>query len=181
MRQDFFEFAPKFKLMIAGNHKPSLRSVDEAIRRRMHLIPFVVTIPPADRDEQLTEKLKAEWGGILQWAIDGCLEWRRVGLGQADAVRKATDEYLDAEDSFALWLEECCQRTDMAHETAADLFGSWKGWADRTGEASGSQKRFSQTMFARGFEAKRQGGTGRTGFIGIRLIRPDYTDDSRHP
>ena len=30
MRQDFFEFTPQFKLMIAGNHKPSLRSVDEA-------------------------------------------------------------------------------------------------------------------------------------------------------
>ncbi len=45
MRQDFFEFTPQFKLVIAGNHKPSLRSVDEAIRRRFHLIPFAVTIP----------------------------------------------------------------------------------------------------------------------------------------
>ena len=50
--------------MIAGNHKPSLRSVDEAIRRRMHLIPFTVTIPPDERDGQLVEKLKDEWGGI---------------------------------------------------------------------------------------------------------------------
>ncbi len=181
MRRDFFEFTPKFKLMIAGNHKPSLRSVDEAIRRRMHLIPFTVTIPPEDRDERLTEKLKAEWGGILQWAIDGCLEWQRVGLGRAEAVRAATDEYLAAEDAFALWLEECCQRTEMAHETTADLFGSWKGWAERTGEAMGSQKRFSQTMLARGFELKRQGGTGRAGFIGVRLIRADYTNDPRHP
>src|SRR5438874_5430904 len=49
MRQDFFEFVPQFKLMIAGNHKPSLRSVDEAIRRRFHLIPFAVTIPPEER------------------------------------------------------------------------------------------------------------------------------------
>ena len=46
MRQDFFEFTPQFKLMIAGNHKPGLRSVDEAIRRRLDLIPFTVTIPP---------------------------------------------------------------------------------------------------------------------------------------
>jgi putative DNA primase/helicase len=33
MRQDFFEFTPQFKLVVAGNHKPGLRSVDEAIRR----------------------------------------------------------------------------------------------------------------------------------------------------
>jgi putative DNA primase/helicase len=57
MRQDFFRFVPTFKLMIAGNHKPRLRSVDEAIRRRFHLIPFAVTIPEADRDKDLSEKL----------------------------------------------------------------------------------------------------------------------------
>jgi putative DNA primase/helicase len=50
MRQDFFEYRPAFKLVIAGNHKPSLRSVDEAIRRRFHLIPFALTIPAAERD-----------------------------------------------------------------------------------------------------------------------------------
>ena len=181
MRQDFFEFTPKFKLMIAGNHKPSLRSVDEAIRRRMHLIPFTVTIPPEERDERLAEKLKAEWGGILQWAIDGCLEWQRVGLNPPEAARKATDDYLAAEDAFALWLEECCEQTDMAHETTADLFASWKGWAERTGEFVGTQKRFAQTMLDRGFEAKRQGGTGKRGFAGIRLARHDYSEDPRYP
>src|SRR5262249_42358551 len=46
MRQDFFEYIPQFTLIIMGNHKPGLRSVDEAIRRRFHLIPFTVTIPP---------------------------------------------------------------------------------------------------------------------------------------
>jgi putative DNA primase/helicase len=45
MRQDFFEYVPQFKLVVAGNHKPGLRNVDEAIRRRLHLIPFTVTIP----------------------------------------------------------------------------------------------------------------------------------------
>ena len=34
MRQDFFEFTPSFKLIIIGNHKPGLRNIDEAIRRR---------------------------------------------------------------------------------------------------------------------------------------------------
>ena len=67
---------PQFKLLIAGNHKPTLRNVDEAIRRRMYLIPFTVTIPEDERDETLTEKLRAEWPGILQWMIDGCLMWR---------------------------------------------------------------------------------------------------------
>src|SRR5262249_10483492 len=77
MRQDFFESLPQFKLLIAGNHKPAFRNVDEAIRRRVKLIPFTVTIPEAERDPQLSEKLKAEWPGILRWMIDGCLMWQR--------------------------------------------------------------------------------------------------------
>jgi putative DNA primase/helicase len=50
MRQDFFSFTPQFKLVISGNHKPALRGVNEAIRRRIHLVPFTVTIPPEERD-----------------------------------------------------------------------------------------------------------------------------------
>ena len=75
MRQDFFTFVPQFKLLVVGNHKPGLRNVDEAIRRRLHLVPFTVTIPPEERDEQLSEKLKEEWPGILGWAIEGAAEW----------------------------------------------------------------------------------------------------------
>ena len=63
-----------------GNHKPGLRSVDEAMRRRLKLLPFTVTIPAAERDFELTDKLRAEWGGILEWMIEGCLSWQRKGL-----------------------------------------------------------------------------------------------------
>ena len=94
MRQDFFEFNPTFKLIIAGNHMPSLRSVDEAIRRRFHLIPFTITVPPDERDEKLGEKLKAEWPGILAWMIEGCLEWQRSGLAPPESVLSATASYL---------------------------------------------------------------------------------------
>jgi phage/plasmid-associated DNA primase len=45
MRQDFSLFTPQFKLFIIGNHRPGLRNVDEASRRRFHLVPFEVQIP----------------------------------------------------------------------------------------------------------------------------------------
>ena len=110
MRQDFFEFTPTFKLVIAGNHKPGLRSVDEAIRRRFHLVPFTVTVPPEERDETLAERLRAEWPGILAWAIEGCLDWRRQRLSPPAAVQAATAAYLDAEDALAAWIEDEGQR-----------------------------------------------------------------------
>ncbi|MCH7592486.1 MAG: hypothetical protein IH989_06890, partial [Planctomycetes bacterium] len=57
MRQDPFEFVPQFKLVIIGNHTPSIRNVDEGIRRRLHLVPFTVTIPREERDTDLLAKL----------------------------------------------------------------------------------------------------------------------------
>jgi putative DNA primase/helicase len=120
MRQDFFEYVPAFKLMIAGNHKPSLRSVDESIRRRLNLLPFTVTIPPEDRDRDLPEKLKAEWPGILRWMIQGCLEWQRIGLAPPQVVRDATAAYLEAEDAVGAWIEERCYCNAQAWASSPD-------------------------------------------------------------
>jgi putative DNA primase/helicase len=167
MRQDFFEFAPQFKLLIAGNHKPGLRSVDEAIRRRLHLIPFAVTIQLTERDAQLPDKLKGELPGILAWMIQGCLDWQKQGLLAPSAVTAATAAYLDAEDSLATWIDECCVRDAGAWEKAATLFASWVAWAGKAGEYPGVQKRFSERLEARGIEPLRKR-DGR-GFGGLRL------------
>ena len=92
--QDNFTFVPQFKLQIAGNHRPGLTGVDEAIRRRFHLVPFDQTIPEHERDHELSNKLKAEWPGILAWMLEGCLEWQKIGLSPPEIVRAATDNYL---------------------------------------------------------------------------------------
>jgi putative DNA primase/helicase len=146
MRQDFFEFTPQFKLWIVGNHKPGLRSVDEAIRRRILLVPFNVVIPPEERDKDLAEKLKAEWPGILQWMIEGALAWQRIGLGPPPAVTNATNAYLESEDAISLWLDECTVPDNNAWESCSALFNSWKAWGERTGEYVGTQRRFLQNL-----------------------------------
>jgi len=167
MRQDFFEYVPQFKLLIAGNNKPAIRDVDEAMRRRMHLIPFEVTIPPHRRDHGLAQKLLAEKDGILRWAIDGCLEWQRVGLKPPARVVSATEEYLEAEDALGRWLEECCDRNPSATTTTNELFGSWKTWSERGGEYTGTLRKFSEDVAKRGFA--RWKSNSQKGFRGIAL------------
>ncbi|WP_442753854.1 phage/plasmid primase, P4 family [Methylocystis sp. JAN1] len=168
MRQDFFEYRPQFKLVIAGNHKPSLRSVDEAIRRRFHLIPFAVTIPAEQCDPELAEKFRAEWPAILAWMIEGCLEWQRVGLQQPQAVREATAAYLEAEDAIAAWIDDKCERDPKAWASRAALFASWNAWACSAGEPAGSMKGFIEKLETRGFHQHRKP-HGR-GFYGLHVI-----------
>jgi putative DNA primase/helicase len=168
MRQDFFEYLPKFKLIITGNHKPGLRCVNEAIRRRFHLIPFAVTIPPEERDQHLSEKLNAEWPGILAWMLEGCLAWQREGLSPPAAVRDATDAYLADEDALGNWINDACERDLQAWESSTSLFNSWKSWAERSGEPIGSQKAFVQGLESHGLTRQRRQ-TAR-GFAGLRVI-----------
>lgn len=170
MRQDYFEFAPQFKLVIAGNHKPGLRSVDEAIRRRFHLLPFTVTIPPEDRDPHLREKLQKEWTGIFAWMVEGCLNWQRGGLRPPAAVVDATAAYLEAEDALSAWIDACCLREITSWSSATELFQSWKLWADAAGEFVGSAKRFGQNLESRGFAALRKR-DGR-GYLGLTVVQP---------
>lgn len=170
MGKDFFTYQPQFKLLIAGNHKPALRNVNEAMRRRFNLIPFAQTIDDEHKDEQLGEKLRAEWPAILAWAVAGCLEWQRLGLGRPAAVTAATDGYFEAEDVMALWFEECCSLGASNWSAGGDLFKSWKQWSDARGESPGSHRRFTQAMEDRGFRKRRGGSSGVRGFEGICVL-----------
>jgi putative DNA primase/helicase len=170
MRQDFFEYVPQFKLMIAGNHKPGLKFVDEAIRRRMNLIPFAVTIPKAERDHELTEKLKSEWPAILVQIIAGCLAWQRNGLAPPPVVTNATTDYLESEDIFTQWLEECCREDANEWCAISSLFFSYRQWAEAANVNAGTQKRFAHRLAGHGFQRERRGHRREYGFIGLTVF-----------
>ena len=177
MHKDFFEYTPQFKPVIVGNHKPAIRNIDEAMRRRLHMIPFTVTIPPDRRDPRLTEKLLAERDGILAWAVAGCLAWQREGLKPPACVQAATEEYFEAEDALGRWIDERCVREVNAKSLTAELFTDWKQWAEASGEFIGSQRRFSDLLITRGIE-KWRNSAGVRGFQGIGLkyqSAPSYT------
>jgi putative DNA primase/helicase len=175
MRQDFFEYTPNFKLMIAGNHKPGLRSVDEATRRRFNLVPFLVTFEKSQRDLDLLDKLKAEAPGILQWMIDGCVTWQAEGLNPPKAVVEATKAYLESEDALAAWIEDCCELSPSKFEPVGLLFASWRKWAHANGEKKiDNQKDFGRALDSRGIEPQRRGKGRMRVRLGIAL-----TDEAR--
>lgn len=175
MRQDFFAFTPQFKLLIVGNHKPTLHNVDEAARRRINIVPF--TRRPAKPDRMLEQKLRAEWPAILRWAIDGCADWQSSGLVRPERVREATAAYFADQDLFGQWLEdECVVEPTNAHrwETSADLFAGWGSYAKAVGEEPGSAKRMGENLTRRGLArmTKKVSGKAHKAWTGISLRRP---------
>ncbi len=128
MRAEWFDFKPEFKLWLRTNHKPVVRGTDEAIWDRLKLIPFSVRIEKHEQDKGLSKKLLAELPGILAWAVRGCLEWQRDGLGVPNEVTTATEGYRTEMDSFAGFVEECCVTGDgqwVASKTLRECYESW--------------------------------------------------------
>lgn len=168
MRQDFFTFEPQFTLVVFGNHKPSFRSVDEAIKRRVLLVPFLENIPADERDPDLPVKLQAEWPAILRWAIDGCLEWQRIGLAPPATIKEASKDYLESEDALGQWLYERCVTTEKTAETGVTaLYTNWQAWCGVRGMRVCTLMAFSRQLSERGYlsEKTREGRF----FIGISL------------
>jgi putative DNA primase/helicase len=165
MRQDFFTYAPEFKLVIVGNHAPSIKNVDEALRRRFNIIPF--TRKPTKPDPMLEDKLRAEAGQILGWMIEGCQEWQKRGLGRPKAIVEATDTYFAEQDVMGQWLAECTRPIDSFTDTATELFTSWSDFAKANGEQPGTIRQFSMDMEKRGFR-RRKTMHGRF-FVGVQV------------
>jgi len=163
MREDFWQFDPTHKVLLATNHKPIIRGTDHGIWRRIKLIPFDVIIPDDQQDKQLGEKLKGDLPGILAWAVRGCLAWQREGLKAPEEVRAATTAYQGEQDVIGPFLEETCQLDEQAKIRAGALYGAYKTYTEKAGEHPLSQRRFGAAMTARGIERFKCDGVWYTG------------------
>lgn len=171
MRQDDFTFEPQFKLLLAGNHRPRMRSADDAMRRRMQVIPFKTK--PKTPDKGLREKLRSELPGILRWAVQGELERRKIGgLNPPRAVQAATDDYFQAENTLGRWLDERCECDANYWTETRELYRDFQEWAKGVGEYIIAERIFAQKLeqmpsIQRALHPR----TRRSGFRGLRPLR----------
>jgi P4 family phage/plasmid primase-like protien len=196
MRQEFFEFTPIFKLWLATNHKPEIRGTDNAIWRRIRLIPFNVVFKDAEeaaegekvKDKTLPERLAREMPGILAWAVRGCLDWQKHGLATPPAVTKATGDYREEMDQLGEFLAECIEPARTVTIAARDVLEAYTAWCSRNGVEPVSSTRFGRNITERGVKRGRTA-TGAKGYEGIDIksefkpVRPEsaksrgYVDD----
>ena len=176
MRQDSFEFTPKFTLIVDANTKPRIRTTDPAMRARMTLVPFATSFMGRE-DRGLPDRLRAEAGAILRWMVDGAVAWQRDGLGIPGSVELASRDYLDSEDTLADFIDEETESALAASATVAALYGRYTRWAEEQGSRPITRRSFSDALVERGFE-RRRGAKGAKTFHGIKL-RDDFEDGAQ--
>jgi putative DNA primase/helicase len=147
-----FNFAPTHKVLLISNHKPRVRGTDHAIWRRIRVIPFETMIARDQQDPDLRRRLVEEHGpAILAWLVRGAIGWHTQGLGGADVVDLATEEYRDAQDVFCAFLDEFTVAAPQDRCKVGDLFNAWRVWCERSNERPGRKQDFSAALEEHGF------------------------------
>lgn len=170
MREDFWEFDPTHKIIMATNHKPRVIGTDKGVWRRLKLVPFKVSVPKEREDTTMKDKLLAEYPGILAWCVRGCLAFQEVGLNEPEAVQAATSDYAAAEDSFGDFLTEHTLSYANGEEKSSEVYARYKTWSEDNGERPMSQKDFKDQMHKRGYPTVKNSCIY---FKGIKLRRQD--------
>ncbi|MDC7225219.1 MAG: phage/plasmid primase, P4 family [Spirochaetales bacterium] len=153
---EYFDFVPTFKIFMATNHKPKVSGMDDAIWRRLKLIPFEVTFNEKQRDPKLGSKLREELPGILNWMVEGCILWQKEGLGNPPIIDKANKDYRNDMSALESFLQECCKRDQQGLVKSSVLYAAYKLWSEENNEHLMSNRTFGMRLAEAGFDKVRQ-------------------------
>jgi putative DNA primase/helicase len=151
-------FTSNAKLWIMGNHKPKITGTDYAIWRRIHLIPFTITIPPEKRDNNLWLKLEAELSGIFNWCLEGVRMWREQGLNPPATVLNATEEYRMENDVVQDFINDHAIVNPEGFVLHSALYSRYSKSAAESNERVLSSKAFAAKLRDKGFIDTRRTG-----------------------
>ncbi|MEV0440903.1 phage/plasmid primase, P4 family [Streptomyces spectabilis] len=171
MHRNPITFDPSHTLVMLTNFLPQVSGDDPAIWRRIHVVPFDVVIPEAERDPGLPDRLKQAAPAVLAWAYEGWLTYQAQGLNPPEAVRARTAAYQADSDVLARFLDERAITNPHSAVKARDLFTAWSAWCHASGEQPGNEAAFADSMTKRGHEKTRR----RTGqfYLGLMLAGTD--------
>jgi P4 family phage/plasmid primase-like protien len=146
---EFFDYQPTYKLWLATNHKPKVSDQVKSTWDRMSFVEWPKHFTREEQDRELDEKLTAELSGILNWAIDGCLDWQKEGLKEPDEVRYSTELYRVEEDPIADFVRDVLVENGD-EKTLKELYAAYDTW--RT--FMGIVRPFGYRRFARLLEGR---------------------------
>jgi putative DNA primase/helicase len=173
LHAEFTEIYPTFKLVISGNHKPDVRGTDDGIWRRVLLVPWDVQIPRENIDRRLPEKLWGERSGILNWLLQGVLDYLHHGLMVPESVRAATNEYREDSDPVGSFLEDRCEITkdDADRLSPQTLFTAFSLYCQEQGHTTWKATTFNRQLppKAKKLGIKRYKSNGDRGYSGVKL------------
>lgn len=182
-------FKPTWVPIMATNYLPRIDGDDEGIWRRVHTVGFNRNFDndeKAKRDSHRSEKLKAEYPGILNWLLEGYQKYLEVGLRKPKSVTAESNEYRSSMDSLQEWLEDRCILGRDQWVSTTDAWNSWKSFSQLNGveHAITTKTALTQRLVKKGISARvmKVSGKALRCYLGIALddgsvLPADDSDD----
>ena len=109
--KESFDFIPYARLVFSANHPPKSQDASPAFFRRWLVMPFErtfaegapETIPRHELDAMLANP--TELSGVLNKALEAITRIRTSGFSESSSTSRATDEFRQATDPLAVWLD----------------------------------------------------------------------------
>nr|WP_232535846.1 phage/plasmid primase, P4 family [Mycobacterium intracellulare] len=155
MRKDFVQFEPSHTSVLITNHLPDVSGDDEALWRRLTVVPFDVVIPEEERDGTLGARLELQAEGILAWAVRGYAEFKLAGLNPPDLVKNATRDYRNRSGTVGQFINEACITGPAVKAKTQALLAAYRTWSGSAGVAGVTDADFYESLAAHGFKATR--------------------------
>ena len=156
MRQDFFHAEAHCSITISGNRKPTLKGVDEAVKRRFLVTTFKLKVAPDQVIPDLEKVFIREEGpAILRWIIDGAVAREREGrLHVAGVIAEDTADYFAEENVLEDFIGKYFERADDGIDEhnqnfwvpTSDAFLAWRAYCGQIGRAPGARNQFTTAM-----------------------------------
>lgn len=174
-----FSFVPAFKLIMNTNYLPGTSDDTAFSGGRLNVVLFNRHFSEDEQDKTLLGRLQdpAEQAGILNWALEGLMAYRRnKRLAIPASVKAETDQYRADSDKIATFINDCMVKDPNGKEKASDVYRAYYYWCDGekiTGRLN--RNTFYDEMRRRGIEigpATIYGRTIKLAVIGYRRITP---------
>lgn len=149
-----YDFKAELMLWIYGNEKIKVEGQDVGIKDRFTFIPLMFKVPSGKQKKDMAEYIiKHESSGVLNWLIQGCLNWQHEGLKKPAEITEATTEFFAEQDPVNVFITECCKQSDagVKYKTLYDSFTEYS-------DVHLSKQRFSKNLKRLGHEIVSIGG-----------------------
>jgi len=170
MRQDYFEMKQTFDVFLVANDKPAIVGQDNAIWRRIRVVPWEIVIPPKERlpRDEVVARFTSEADGILNWLLAGLKDWQSDHWWVAPDVSMATEAYRSEQDRISGFLADCCELGPYHTVDKGQLYAEYAQWCLDNGEDAVSKRTFSDLLKGRGITEARNMKARK--WVGLRII-----------
>ena len=169
---------PQFVPIMATNTPPEIAGADEALRKRLLVLPFDERIDDRKDEKRASHDLELHAGeAILAWLVEGYNRYCEVGIPNNIEINRVTNEFTGQLDPVNEFMAERTRgASEQEHTSTGEMFAAYKKWCEVSNVDKRdwlSKNQFSRRLTGLGYTNKPERVSGKLTrcWTGVRLTR----------